>query len=299
MTGAAEPLHNAAEMPPYRSRPGTDRRIGRRIKGRLAWLSVFPHVLLAGALALPQSATAALEPVQTFTADYAVSFFGLTVARSTVVSRFGATSYTVDGSIKSAGLAAFFDSTTAKTSVSGNIDKAGVSPDGYSVDYVYGKKAKKTTLQFAKGNVVKIANSPPLPPRRADWVPVGAKELLAVADPLSAMLIEAKDARSVCGRTMKAFDGEIRADLALSYVNTAPISIGGTEVEAVTCQGRFKPVAGYHRGNKSLQYLSTKSRIMLKFAQLGKTGIYAPIQATVGTKVGTVTIRARRLEATQ
>ena len=256
-------------------------------------------VLLAGALLLPQSATAALEPQTVFTADYAVSFFGFTVARSTVVSRFGPTSYTIDGSIKSAGLAAFFDSTTAKTSVSGKIGKAGVSPDSYSVDYVYGKKAKKTSLRFAKGNVVKVSNSPPLPPRRADWVAVGARELLAVADPISATLIEAKDPRSVCGRTIKAFDGEIRADLALSYVNTAQVTIGDAEVEAVTCQGRFKPVAGYHRGNKSLQYLSTKSKIMLKFAQLGKTGIYAPIQATVGTKVGTVTIRARRLEVTQ
>ena len=138
-----------------------------------------------------------------------------------------------------------------------------------------------------------------LPPRRPDWVPVGAKELLAVADPISATLIEAKDARSVCGRTIKAFDGEIRADLALTYVNTAPVSIGGTTVDAVTCQGRFKPVAGYHRGNKSIQYLSTKSKIMMKFAQLGKTGIYAPIQATVGTKVGTFTIRARKFETTK
>jgi hypothetical protein len=102
----------------------------------------------------------------------------------------------------------------------------------------------------------------------------------------------------VCGRTIKAFDGEIRADLALSYVNTGPMSIGGTEVEVVTCRGRFKPVAGYHRGNKSLQYLSSKSKIMLKFAQLGKTGIYAPMQATVGTKVGTFTIRASRFEVT-
>jgi Protein of unknown function (DUF3108) len=256
-------------------------------------------LLLAGTLALPQSAAAALEPQQVFTADYAISFFGFTVARSTVVSRFGATSYTVDGSIKSAGLAAFFDSTTARTKVSGKVGAAGVSPDRYSVDYVYGKKAKKTAVLFAKGNVVKVANLPPLPPRRADWVPVGPKELLAVADPISATLIEARDARSVCARTIKAFDGEIRADLALSYVNTAPLSIGETEVQAVTCQGRFKPVAGYHRGNRSLQYLSSKSKIMLKFAQLGKTGIYAPILATVGTKVGTFTIRASRLEATQ
>jgi hypothetical protein len=290
------PLHNAAEMPPYRS--PRDGRLDRRIKGAHMGFRI-SAALLTAALVLPQSATAALEPQQVFTADYAVSFYGITVARSTVVSKLGTTSYSVDGSIRSAGLAAFFASTNAETKVSGKIGKSGVSPDSYSVDYVYGKKNKKTSLQFARGNVVKVSNSPPLPPRRPDWVAVGAKELLAVADPISATLIEAKDARSVCGRTIKAFDGEIRADLALTYVNTAPVSIGGTTVDAVTCQGRFKPVAGYHRGNKSIQYLSTKSKIMMKFAQLGKTGIYAPILATVGTKVGTFTIRARKFEATK
>ena len=150
-------------------------------------------VALAAALALPQMASAAREPGQSFSADYAVSIFGLTVARSTVVSRIGASDYSIDGSIKSAGLATFFGRTTARTSVSGRIDKGRMTPDRYSVDYVYGDKAKRTELQFARGNVVRVVNSPPRPPRRADWVPVGASELLAVADPLSAALIEAKD----------------------------------------------------------------------------------------------------------
>ena len=230
-------------------------------------------VALAVMLALPQMAAAAREPSQSFSADYAVSIFGFTVARSTVVSRIGASDYKVDGSIKSSGLATFFGRTTATTSASGRIVNGRMTPDRYSVDYVYGDKSKKTELQFARGNVVKIVNSPALPPRRADWVPLGAGELLAVADPLSAVLIEAKDLRSVCGRTLKAFDGAIRANLALSYVDSAPVSIDGYRGEAVTCRGRFVPVAGYHRGNRSLQYLSQKSRIMLKFAQLGKTGI--------------------------
>ena len=162
-------------MPPECRHIDHGQGMGQAIAGAPRMAFRISALLLAGALALPQSAAAALEPQQVFTADYAISFFGFTVARSTVVSRFGATSYTVDGSIKSAGLAAFFDSTTAQTTVSGKIGQAGVSPDRYSVDYVYGKKAKKTALLFAKGNVVKIANSPPLPPRRADWVPVGAE----------------------------------------------------------------------------------------------------------------------------
>ena len=67
--------------------------------------------------------------------------------------------------------------------------------------------------------------------------------------------------------------------------------------DTVTCQGSSRSPAT--RGNKSIQYLKNKSKIMMKFAPLGQTGIYAPIQATVGTKVGTLTIRARKFETTK
>lgn len=254
---------------------------------------------LSAALALPLTATAAVEPVQTFSAEYSVSFIGLPVARSTVVSRVGAGRYDIRSSIESAGLATFFADTRATTSVSGRLDAGGPEPDAYSVDYIYGKKAKQTRLRFAKGNVVGVSNVPPPPPRRPDWVPVGSKELRAVFDPLSAVLVPSKDARSVCSHTLKAFDGEIRANLAMSFVDVGPARIGDREREVVTCAGRFQPVAGYHRGNKSLKYLSEKSRIVLKFAELGKTGLYAPVQASVSTRVGTVSIRARRLETLQ
>lgn len=255
--------------------------------------------MLALGLALPAPAPAATEPTQTFSADYSVAFLGFTVARSRFVSRIGEGHYSIEGSIDSAGLASFFDDTKATTTVSGSLGKGRVSPDAYSVEYVYGKKAKKTSLRFSKGRIVEVANSPELPPRRPDWVPAEGAALKAALDPLSATLVQARDLRSVCSHTVKAFDGEIRADMVLSYVNTADVSIDGYKGPAVTCAGRFKPVAGYHRSNKSLRYLSTKSRIMVKFAELGKTGIYAPIQASVSTQVGTVSIRAKRLEASQ
>ena len=257
-------------------------------------------IALAAGLALPLSATAAVEPMQTFQADYSISFLGINVANSNFVTRIGADRYDVDGSIESTGLVTFFDRTRAKAMVSGRIGSNGqVVPASYSVDYVYGKKTKKTSLDFAHDKVVKISNSPPLPPRRADWVPVKDKDLRAVLDPISATLIRAKDLRSVCDHRVKAFDGQLRADMTLSYVGTAAVSIGSFQGEAVTCSGHFRPVAGYHRNNKSLRYLMTNSDIVVKFAELGKTGIYAPIQASVSTRIGTVSIRARRLEATQ
>lgn len=258
----------------------------------------FLAFVLTANLVLPLSAADAAEPVQTFAADYSVSFLGFTVANSRFVTHLRPDRYDIDGSIESAGLATFFERTKATAKVSGHVGKNGqVMPASYSVDYTYGKKQKKTSLSFAKGRVVDISNTPPLPPRRKDWVPVEAEQLRSVMDPISVTLVKAKDARSVCDHTGKAFDGQLLADMTLSYVGTKPVSIGGFQGDAVTCAGRFRPIAGYHRSNKSLRFLVSKSKVVVTFAQLGQTGLYAPIQASVSTRIGTVSIKAKRLEA--
>jgi len=261
--------------------------------------SRLPAIAVAACLALPLSATAAVEPAQVFSVDYSVSFLGMTVARSTFVSQIGPNRYAVNGSLESAGLGGIFREGKAKASAFGRIEKDGFIPDVFSLDYVFGDKSRQASLRFAKGQVGKVSMTPPLPPPRADWVPVGQKELQAVLDPLSATLIRAKDLRSVCGRTAKLFNGHLRADVTLSYVNISPVLIGDNRVEAVACAGRFKPVAGFHRSNKAMQYFSNESRILLRFAELGKTGIYAPVQASVSTQIGTVSVSAMRFEKAQ
>lgn len=253
---------------------------------------------LTAALAGPLAATAAVAPAQTFSADYSVSFLGLTVARSTFTSRIGNDRYDISGSMHSAGLASVFADTSGRSSASGRISGGRLSPESYSVSYVYGDKSRKTSVQFSSGKVVKVATSPAPPKRRADWVPVTAAELSAVMDPLSSSLVKARDLRSVCDHSIRAFTGEIRANLRLSFVATVPISIQGYDGEGVTCAATLKPVAGYHRSNRSMRYAST-SRITVTFAELGKTGIYAPVQASVGTAMGPVSVHASRLVASQ
>lgn len=248
--------------------------------------------------AAPHDAAIA-QAQQTFSADYAVSIFGLTVARSSFTSHISNGGFRLDGSISSAGIATFFDDTRATTTVSGRFARGATIPDAYSVSYTYGKKAKKTTLGFTNGNVTKITNEPPLKKRGKDWVAVSAGDLIAVVDPMSAVLVRAPSLDRVCQRTIKIFDGEIRADLHLSPAGTGPVDLGAYRGEAAVCAARFVPVAGYRPGNKSLRYLRERSRIRITFAQLGQTGVYAPVNATVSTQIGTVTLRARRLETAQ
>jgi hypothetical protein len=239
---------------------------------------------------------AAAEKAQSFHADYYVSYLGLTIAKSSFKSTISDRSFSLDGSLSSAGLAELFDDTKGTTSASGSFSRGIARPDVFAADYTTGRKAKKIAISFADGTVIKTVNVPPPKPRGDDWVAVGENQLRDVADPLSATLVRADSLDKVCGRTLQVFDGELRADLALALAERGPVSIGGYEGDAVVCEGRFMPVAGYRKGHKSIEYLKNRSKIRITFAPLGTTGVYAPIRATVGTRIGTITISARGMK---
>ena len=64
-----------------------------------------------------------------------------------------------------------------------------------------------------------MTNVPPLKKRGKDWLPLGPNDLLAVADPIAATLVQANSLAEVCNGTIKMFDSELRADLSLTYVS--------------------------------------------------------------------------------
>ena len=230
--------------------------------------------------------------VQTFSGEYVVSYMGLTVARSTFSSRIEGTSFKVDGTIESAGFGRFFDDTTGKVTASGGFKGNRTEPTAFRVDYQQKEKSTVTTIDFTGGAVTATETIPAPKPRGSDWIPIDLSDLSRVSDPISATLIRADGPRSVCGRTVRVFDGEIRLDVALFPVGIGTADIPG-QGETVTCRATIKPVSGYRKGRKALEYLQKKARIMVAFAELGKTGIYAPVFATVGTEIGTVSIKAR------
>jgi hypothetical protein len=139
--------------------------------------------------------------------------------------------------------------------------------------------------------------TPPPKKRGKDWIAVRPSDLKDVADPLAVTMVSADSLEKVCNRKVRLYDSEMRADLTLNYVSSGSISVKGYDGPTVTCQLRFNPVSGYRKGRKAIDFVRTKSRITVTFAPLGKTGVYAPIHATVGTEIGTITIHARRFEA--
>ncbi len=244
---------------------------------------------LAG-LALP----AAAQERQSFRVDYSVSILGLNIARSTFTSTIGTNDFHLKGRLASSGIAKIFDSTEGTMDVKGALGD-GLQADAYLLNYTSGDKKKRTEVAFSKGAVTKAENVPvrKINPKR--WVPLDKSELTSVTDPISASMVRASSLEDVCDRTVRVFDGEMRADLKLSFVGVKPAETTGFSGDAVTCRAQFVPIGGY-KISKSMDFMKNKSKIVMSFAQLGTTGVYAPIHVTATTEIGTLTIAARRFE---
>ncbi|PSJ50499.1 DUF3108 domain-containing protein [Kumtagia ephedrae] len=250
----------------------------------------------AVALALGIAAAApAQAEVETFKGEYTVSYLGLTIARSTFDSRFENGRFSLQGTVSSAGIADIFGRTRGTASASGTFAGERTQPAAFRMNYTEGRRKQMTALRFRGGTVVGNENVPPLKKRGSDWVPVTPAHLSGVVDPLSAGVVKAAGPGEVCGRTIRLFDGEFRLDATLHPApNSSAVREYGDGV--VTCRVTVRPVAGYRKGRAALDYLQNRSRIMIAFAPLGTTGVYAPVHATVGTQIGTVTVRARRID---
>ncbi|MEM6460435.1 MAG: DUF3108 domain-containing protein [Pseudomonadota bacterium] len=252
----------------------------------------------SAALFLPMN-TVAFEAPQTFRADYRLSILGFKIASSTFVSNFSGDTFVMDGRVKTAGLAAMFDRTVARTQVTGRISDNGIEPLDYQLNYVSGDKAQTTAIRFKNGNVVETENVPPLKKRGAKWIPLNPNDLSAVFDPLTASMVRANSAREVCDRTIRAYDGEIRVNMKLRYAGTKPFRTKGFKGNVVRCKARFEPVSGYRKGRRALEFMKNKSRMEIAFAQVGSSNIFAPVTASIGTQVGTLRLYAVRFGATK
>lgn len=249
--------------------------------------------LLVPAALVPGLGPAAAE-TRAFRADYTVTLLGLPVARARFDSTFSGGRFRIEGSLSSTGLARIFDDTEGTTSVEGVIEGDGVRPAAFDADYVSGRKKGRTAIRFAGGDVESVVNQPQKTRDPRSWVAVSQAHLKAALDPLSSALVVAKRPEEVCGRTIRFFDGELRADLKLAPVRGADSKLDGARV---TCTASFVPVAGYRKGRKQIEYLKDRSRIAVTFAPLSGTGLYTPVDASVGTRIGTLRILATRIEA--
>jgi len=233
------------------------------------------------------AATAAHSETQRL--RYDVSLLGLPIARAVFESRINGSGFAVAGSFSSAGVARIFDKTDGTVRVTGRFGDGVSRPQDYSLDYVSGKKKQITQIRFDGSRVTNTVNDPPLKKRGSEWVPLQEGHLQEVADPISALLLPAPAAQGICNRTIRVYDGETRVDLVLTPAGDGE----GFRQAEVTCRAKFVPVAGYRPTHSTIVHLRDRARIRIGFARVSQQGLYSPVEASIGTKIGTVHVKAR------
>ncbi len=233
----------------------------------------------------------ALAETETHRLRYDAFLYGIPIGKADFKSRLDESRFEVSGRFASAGIARLFDKTDGTVISKGRLSGDAVTPSSYELAYLSGKKRETTTIRFSKGQITETVITPKPKKRGKDWVAVSKKDLAGALDPLSALLSPAASAADVCNRRFKVFDGEMRADIVFS-----PAARGewiGTDL--ITCRAKFIPVSGYRKGRSTIAFLRDKARLLVAFRPLGARGHHTPVEARIGTKVGTVHIRGRPL----
>ncbi len=186
---------------------------------------------------------------------FSVKFGGIEVGIAKFKIQFDDNSYSLTGSGKTTGLVEWLAPSTGKFISAGAMIDDQLQPKTHQVSVKERKKKEESVkLSFANDRVtnVKIKANKKRNRIAPRYVPLEAKHMAAVIDPVSTLIVPmsgqaAKDGKQVCNQHLPVFDGETRYDIKLSYKSTKKINTQGYNGHAYVCRMRYVPVAGHKK----------------------------------------------------
>ena len=242
------------------------------------------------------SLSAAAQEARSVKAKYEVSYAGVSIGDFTFNSRIDGSSYTINSatSIKLLFGALKWSSRSVSR---GNIRKT-VAPEAFEFNYRSNRKAFRSAIRFARGDVAELSNRPPLK-KSSKRVALKPEHLKNVMDPMSAIMAMTLGVkRNPCQGSVDVFEGRMRFKLALEAKGQRRIQERGNSGQprlGAVCRIRFTPIAGYKR-SKAMRDMANNRNIEVVLRPVPDANLFVPYLITVPTGYGTVTIASRRVE---
>jgi len=230
---------------------------------------------------------------------FKVKFGGVTVGKVTFGVSMKGDDYTFTGEGRTQGLADWFAPGKATIKSEGALRGQVLKASTHFLSVTDNKKTAVLKMSFADGGVENVYLNPDKRKKKKKakkWVLITPEDLKNVVDPASTMVVPvplamAKDPASVCGRTLRVYDGDTRFDMKLSYKANQPISTDGYEGNAYVCKLKYIPVAGHKRKQKSVERMASNNDMEIWLAPIdGGTAdqsIFTAIRIVVPTWIGT------------
>ncbi len=235
-------------------------------------------------------------------ASYDAGLAGISLGEFQVTARLAGSSYEMAAQGRFSLLAGLVFKATGKTTSNGTIADASPRPALYTFSFDDSKKRQRLRMTFARGTVTDVTIDPPK--RHGRDVPVTAKHLKNVLDPLTAAFLSVRSDVpagdvSVCNQTVRVFDGRQRFDIVLSPKRSetlgsgAPKGLGG---RAAVCRVRYKPISGYRPDHPGVEYMTKNDEVEAWLVPVPGTDFYIPYKILVPTTWGSGTVELTGLK---
>lgn len=234
--------------------------------------------------------------------SYDAGLAGVNLGEFKVTATFAGSAYEMAAQGRFSLLAGLLYKATGKTTSNGTLTEASPRPARYTLSYQDSKNSQQLHMSFARGAVTDVRVVPSKNHRRD--VPVTPEQLRNVLDPLTAAFLAVRSEAppgdlSVCGETIRVYDGRQRFDLALTPKRTEALDDAprGVPARAAVCRVRYKPIAGYRRDHPGVQYMTENEKVEVWLVPVPGTDFQIPYRILVPTAWGTGSVELTGISA--
>ncbi|MGH6737210.1 MAG: DUF3108 domain-containing protein [Methyloceanibacter sp.] len=260
-------------------------------------------LLLAGVAPDRSGGEAAPPGPGKIVATYDTALGGVSLGTFQVTATFKGGAYEMAADGKFSLLAGLLYSVSGKTTSRGELTEAAPQPARFTLEYKGDKKREQRRLSFRDGTVSDVIIVPKK--RRKRDVPISAKQLKNVLDPLTAAFLALRsDApagnQQVCNQTIPIFDGRQRFDIVLSPKRIESLkdaSSGALPGPAAVCQVQYQPIGGYRPDHPGVQFMTKTEDIEAWLVPVPRTGFHFPYKILIPTAWGTGSITLTSISA--
>lgn len=252
--------------------------------------------VMAGRAALVGlAATAAAEArAETLKAHYSLSLIGFSIGHASAAGVVEAHNYRVDVSMRTSGLASLVNDSRGAATAVGAFSRNGPAPSSYAATTSNPYETRTVRMALA-GNNVRAVEVNPLPWDLAIRVPVSDGNKSHIIDPVSALIMavppgEPLTGPSACNRTIPVYDGVVRFDVNLYYIETRNVETKGYSGPVSVCAVRYTPIAGHRPDSVSTKFMAENGDMNVWLAPLPSAHVVVPYRIAVRTSAGMLVI---------
>lgn len=188
---------------------------------------------------------------------------------------------------------------TIETRARGVYTGAKINSTEYITAYSNKRVTRHVVVKYPNGQRAHVTATPPYR-NFEDSVPLQAKHLINVVDPLGAMLLPLNNkykssSASQCNRVQPVFDGVSRYKLQMRQA-TKPKTDDKMLQQAIYCKVGYTPISGHRKSRADKTIIDNYATATVWLLPLKTAGVLLPVKVEIPTQFGNFSIQAKQVD---